>query len=127
MEMARNLKQAAPSRFSKPRRRAPLEKPAFPKVEDLKKKVKAAMARPVSIEKVMELSMLALAFHRAGAVADSSNTFAYAVRAARLLPERRQEDALRHVRSEFRKTDMDMDCFEGLLYPYHASRQLHAR
>lgn len=127
MEMAHNLKQAAPSRFSKPRKRAPMGKPLFPKVDELKKKLRAAMAKPVSVEKVMELSMLALAFHSGGAVADSYNAFAYAVRAARLLPERQQEGILRHVRADFMKTDMDIACYESLLYPYHASRQMHVR
>lgn len=126
-EMMHGDRPVAPAQRSKPRKRPPMDKPTFPRVDELKKKLKAAMAKPVSIEKVMELSGFALAFHKAGAVADSYNAFAYAVSAARFLPECQQEDALRHVRTEFRKTDMDIACYEGLLCSYGAFRQIQAR
>ncbi len=105
---------AASAQRGRPRKRLLIEKVAFPKVEEIKKKLKAAMEMPASMEKVLELSRLALAFNRATAVADSYNAFAYAVRAARFLPAPQQEYALRLVRSDFRKTSMDISCFEGL-------------
>jgi|GEM_PF-3300990 len=115
MKALRAESGAGPVRPGKPRRRDDLGSQPFPRVEALKQQLKPAMARAASIEKVAELSAIALAMHRAGAVADSYNTFSYAVCAALSLPRRQQEDALRRVRSDFMETGMDISCYEGLL------------
>jgi len=125
-EMIHNNKLAAPSRFSKPRKRAPMDKPAFPKVEAFVRNLKAARVKPGSMEKVEEISGIALALYGAGSVTHSYNAFAEAVRAAHSLPAHLHQDALSLVRAEFRKTDMDIACYDGLLCPYGSFRHIQA-
>jgi len=121
-ETARSQPQAP-----KPRRRAPMDKPPFPKVEGLTRRLEAARAKPASMDKVREISELALAIYGAGQVAISYNTFAEAMHAANSLPTNQRQDALSHLLVAFRKTEMDSECYFGLLRTCGAPPQMHAR
>ncbi|NYZ60400.1 hypothetical protein H0O01_01730 [Candidatus Micrarchaeota archaeon] len=121
-ETARSQPQAP-----KPRRRAPMDKPPSPNVEGLTRSLEAARAKPASMDKVRELSELALAIYKTGQVAISYNTFAEAMRAAHSLSAHFRQDALSHLLVVFKKTEMDSECYFGLLRTCGAPPQMHAR
>ncbi len=108
-----------------PRKRPLLGKPLFPNVEKLVRRLEAARDKSDSMEKVEEISGIALAMYDAGSVAKSYDAFAEAVRAAYSLPVHLRQDALSLVRAAFSRSGMDMLCYEGLLRTYQAPPQLH--
>ena len=92
-----------------------MDKPPSPKAEELMRRLEAARREPDSMEKVREISGIALALHKVGRVAISYSTFAEAMRVAHSLPAHLCQDALSHVLVAFTKSGMDSKCYFSLL------------
>ncbi len=99
----------------------------LPAPQDIANNLRKARSRRDSVEKVIEISAVALDMSRTGNVALSYNTFGEAVRAVKSLPFHVREDALAHVQAAFRKTEMHMDCYFSLLRTSGTSSRAHAR
>ena len=104
-----------------------MDKPPSPKAEELTRSLEAARREPDSMEKVREISGIALALHKAGRVAISYSTFAEAMRAANSLPMHQRQGALSHVLVAFTRSGMDSECYFSLLRTCGEPLQMHAR
>ncbi|MDD2655494.1 MAG: hypothetical protein PHQ80_02395 [Candidatus ainarchaeum sp.] len=99
----------------KPRRRAPMDDPHSPTARELARRLAEARSAPASMEQVVELSTLAVDFHRAGNGASSHGILLEALNAARSLPSHLHHDALSHVLLASRGSRMDTESYFTLL------------